>query len=159
MTAFPRAAAFFLLALATLATGACQSRTPAQHGAYRVTWSAFRAQDNKPLAAFTSPVFGVNGSVEVRTNPTVPTEERPAFTRFTAQLSPDTLHAGTLQLVTRAYVLEVLRTKKGRRKVNRRVIGGLLPIRSGETQDFNDPGDPLHLTARLEGDGGVRIGK
>ena len=158
ITAIPRASVFSLLVLTVLAVTSCQSRRPAQRGAYRVVWSAFRAQDNQPLAAFTSPVFGVNGSVDVRTDSTLPTDDRPAFPRFTAQLSPNPLHAGTLQLVTRAYVKEVKRTRKGKRKVNQRVIGGLLPIRSGETQDFNGQGDAIHLTARLEG-GGVRTGK
>ena len=159
VTTLPRASVLFLLALTALAGSSCQSRPPTQHGAYRVAWSAFRAQDNTPLASFTSPVFGVNGSVDVRTDSTLPTDDRPAFPRFTAQLSPNALHPGTLQLVTRAYVREVIRTKKGKRKTNRRVIGGLLPIRSGETQDFNGPGDAIHLTVRLEGGGGVQTGK
>ena len=154
----PRASLFSLLVLTALTVASCQSRPPTQHGAYRVVWSAFRAQDNQPLAAFTSPVFGVNGSVDVRTDSTLPTDDLPAFPRFTARLSPNSLHAATLQLVTRAYVKEVKRGKKGKRKVNRRVIGGLLPIRSGETQDFNGPGDAIHLTVRLEG-GGVQTGK
>ena len=159
VTALPRARAFFLLVLTALAGSSCQSRAPAQRGAYRVVWSAFRAQGNQPLASFTSPVFGVNGSVDVRTDSTVPTEDRPAFPRFTAQLAPNPLHPVTLQLVTRAYVKEVLRTKKGKRKPNQRVIGGLLPIRSGETQDLNGPGDAIHLAVRLEGGGGVQTGK
>ena len=159
MTATSRAGAFFLLALAILATGACQSHPPVQRGAYRVVWSAYRAQDNTPLAAFTSPVFGVNGSVDVRTDSTRPDDNRPAFPRFTAQLSPNKLHPGTLQLVTRAYVKEVSRTKKGKGKVNARVIGGLRPIRSGEAQDLNGPAEPSHLTAHLEGGGGVQTGK
>ena len=154
----PRARVLSLLVLTALTGSSCQSRPPAQRGAYRVVWSAFRAQDNQPLAAFTSPVFGVNGSVDVHTASTLPTDDRPAFPRFTAQLSPNPLHAGTLQLVTRAYIKEVKRTKKGKRQVNQRVIGGLLPIRSGETQDFNGPGDAIHLTVRLEG-GGVQTGK
>ena len=159
VTVLPRASAFFLLALTALAGSSCQSRPPAQHGAYRVVWSAFRARDNTPLASFTSPVFGVNGFVDVRTDSSLPTEDRPAFPRFTARLSSNPLHPAALQLVTRAYVEEVLRTKKGKRKKNRRVIGGLLPIRSGETQDFNGPGDAIHLTVRLEGGGGVQTGK
>ena len=158
-TVLPRASVFSLLVLTALAGSSCQSRPPAQRGAYRVVWSASRARDNTPLASFTSPVFGVNGSVDVRTDSTLPTDDRPAFPRFTARLSPNPLHPVTLQLVTRAYVKEVLRTKKGKRKMNGRVIGGLLPIRSGETQDFNGPGDAIHLTVRLEGSGSVQTGK
>ena len=158
MTALPRVGAFFLLALLALAGSSCQSRPPAQSGAYRVVWSTFRAQDRSPLAAFTSPVFGVHGSVDVRTDSTHPDENRPAFPRFTARLSPDQLRPGTLQLVTRAYVEEASRTRKGKRKVNRRVIGGLLPIRSGETMELNGPGDPIRVDVHLEG-GGVQPGK
>ena len=74
--------------------------------------------------------------------PPIPTRTGP---RFTARLSPDALRPGTLELVTRAYVEEASRTRKGKRKVNRRIIGGLLPIRSGETMGLNGPGDPVRV--------------
>ncbi len=156
--ALPRAAAVFLLAALSLVNNACQSRPAVQRGAYRVTWRAVRVQNNVPLATVTSPVFGVGGSVDVRTDSLRPSDDRPALPRFTASLSPDAMRAGTLELVTRAFVREVIRTKKGKRKVTRRVIGGLLPIRSGETQEFSGPGDPIHLDVHLEG-GGVQTTK
>lgn len=149
----------FLLLLTLLSLGGCQTHPLAQRGAYRVVWSAYRAKDNSPLRAFVSPVFGVHGSVDVRTDLTTPSDDRPAFPRFTATLSPDRLRANTLELVTRAYLREVIRTKKGKRKVTRRVIGGLLPIHAGETQELQGPGDPIRLTVHLEGGGGVQSGK
>ena len=155
----PRAARFCLLAMIALALAACQSQPAVERGSYRVTWWASRAQDNAPLTTITSPTFGVNGSVDVRTDSTQPDDDRPAFPRFTAHLSRNALRPGTLELVTRTYVKEVIRTKKGKRKVTKRIIGGLLPIRSGETQEFNGPGDPIRVEAHLEGGGGVQAGK
>lgn len=156
---FPPRTAALLLAVPLLAAGGCQSRDPAPRGAYRVTWRAFRVEGNVPLAAVKSPTFGVNASVDVRTDSTQPGDNRPALPRFTAHLANNTLRRGTLELVTRAYVREVTYTKKGKRKVTRRVIGGLLPIRSGETQEFNGPGDPVRVEAHLEGGGGVQTAK
>ncbi len=154
----PRVAVLFL-AGTLLAVVSCQSQAPAQRGAYRVTWRAFRVEGNVPLAAVTSPTFGVNGSVDVRTDQLQPGDDRPALPQFTAHLANDALRPGTLELVTRAYVREAIRTKKGKRKVTRRIIGGLLPIRAGETQEFNGPGDPIRVEAHLEGGGGVRTAK
>ena len=154
----PRAAVGLLLAVTLLLTGGCQSQAPAR-GAYRVTWRAVRVEGNVPLATVTSPTFGVNGSVDVRTDQLQPGDDRPALPRFTAHLANDALRPGTLELVTRAYVREVFRTKKGKRKVTRRVIGGLLPIHGGETLEFNGPGDPIRVEAHLEGGGGVQTAK
>ena len=160
MTALPSRSFAALICVATLvALGGCQFRPAVERGNYRVTWHAMRAQDNAPLTTVTSPTFGLNGSVDVRTDSTQPTDDRPAFPRFTAHLSPNALRSDTLELVTRAYVREVIRTKKGKRKVTKRIIGGLLPIRSGETQEFNGPGDAIRVDVHLKGGGGVQTGK
>ena len=119
-------------------------------GVYRVTWSVFRASDNLPLASVSSRPFGVGASADVRTDSTEPTEERPAFPQFTARLSPNGLRPGTLELVTRVYLREAFRTKKGKLKQSKRVIGGLLPMRGGETQGLAGPGDPLRVDVHLE---------
>jgi hypothetical protein len=142
----------FLAAFA-LALGGCQSspdRPAAPTGTYRVTWTAARSSDNVHLATFSSPVFALGSTVDVRTDSITPTDDRPAFPRFTAQLLADPLRDGTLQLVTRAHVSEVIHTKKGKRKIVRRMIGGLLPIHAGETQGINGPGDPIRLDVHLE---------
>ena len=78
-----------------------------------------------------------------------PTEDKPAFTSFTARLST-TKTPGVLQLVTRADLRESIRNKKGKLRVSKRNIGALLPIRPGEVQLTSLPTDPVQLEVRLE---------
>ena len=126
-----------------------QHPRPGQSGAvYRVSWTATRTSDHAPLASG-SVTVAMESSATVRLHPAQPTEDRPAFTRFSARLHA-TRNPGVLQLVTRADLREAARDKKGRLKPTKRNIGALLPIRVGETQATSIPGDPVHLEVRLE---------
>ena len=122
---------------------------PANAARYRVVWIAKRAADNTPLVGVTSPVVRVDGSVTVRTDSQKEAENRPAFPVFVARLSRSN-RAGLVELVTRASLREVTLGKKGKLKRSKRYIGGLLPIRPGETLGVNGPGDPVVLSVRLE---------
>ena len=145
---------FRLLAMAAslslFAAGCAGPTAPANAPSYRVTWKARRASDNVPLASVTSPPVRVGaGEVRVPTDSREPAENRPAFPEFRARLSP--LRGGRqVELVTRASVREEFHTKKGKRKVSKRFIGALLPIRPGETLGVNGPGDPVVIDVRIE---------
>ena len=144
----------FAVLLGLLAAGcATKPSVPANAPSYRVTWTVRRASDNAPLAGVTSPPVRVGaGELRVRTDSREPSENRPAFPEFCARLSPNRGDRRLTELVTRVLVREEYRTKKGKRKVNQRIIGALLPIRPGETLGVNGPGDPVVVEVRL-GDG------
>lgn len=150
MRSFPFRLALTVL-LGLLAAGcATKPAAPANAPSYRVTWTVRRASDNAPLAGVTSPPVRVGGGeVRVRTDSREPSENRPAFPEFRARLSPNRGDRRLTELVTRVFVREEYRTKKGKRKVSRRVIGALLPIRPGEALGVNGPGDPLVVEVRL----------
>ncbi len=134
-----------------LAVG-CASRpsAPANAPSHRVTWTVRRASDNAPLANVTSPPVRVGGGeLRVRTDSREPSENRPAFPEFRARLSPNRGDRRLTELVTRVFVREEYHTKKGKRKVSRRIIGALLPMRPGETLGVNGPGDPVVVEVRL----------
>ncbi len=153
MRSFPFRLAFIVLLGLPAAGCATKPATPANAPGYRVTWTVRRASDNVSLAGVTSPPVRVGGGeVRVRTDSREPSENRPAFPEFRARLSPNRGGRRLTELVTRVFVREEYRTKKGKRKVSRRVIGALLPIRPGETLGVNGPGDPLVVEVRL-GDG------
>ena len=88
-------------------------------------------------------------SATVHTSSRHPAENTPAFPGFTVRLH-GTRTPGVVQLVSRVSLLETVRNKKGKLKVTKRNIGALLPMRAGETQPTNMPGDPVDLTVRLE---------
>ncbi len=137
-------------AIATALVSACASGPGpgSTRGVYRVTWTATRASDHVPLATV-SALVAPGGSVTIRTRSRHPSENEPAFTGFTARLHK-TRTIGVLELVSRASLLEAARNKKGKLKVTKRNIGALLPMRAGETQPTNTPGDPVELSVRLE---------
>ena len=151
-----RSAVAVSLSLLLSAAGcAGPSATPrANAPAYRVVWHARRAADKLPLAGVVSPPVRVGaGEVRVRTDQREPSENRPAFPEFRARLEPMRGGHGLVELVTRASVREEYRTKKGKRKVSKRYIGALLPIRPGETLGVNGPGDPVTVEVRIESGG------
>ena len=149
----------FALALSLLLSAAgCAGRTaPRNAPSYRVTWDVRRASDQAPLAHVVSPPVRVGaGETRVRTDQREPSENRPAFPEFRARLEPIRSDRRPYELVTRALVREEFRTKKGKRKVSRRVIGALLPIRLGETLGVNGPGDPVVVKVHIgSGDSGA----
>ena len=134
-----------LMAFSSCATAPSPGRSRA---VYRVVWTATRTSDHTPLTSF-SLRLAAGGSAIVKTHAAPPTEDKPAFIRFSAHFNP-TRTPGTLQLVTRVDLREAARNKKGKLKVTKRNIGALLPIRAGETQLTSLPSDPIHLEVRLE---------
>ena len=138
------------LVLAAAGCAGPAAQTPAGGASYRVVWTVRRAADNASLAGVVSPPVRVGGGeLRVRTDSQRAEENRPAFPEFLARLSPTT-QRGVIELVTRASVLEADRNKKGKLKVHKRFIGGLLPIRPGETLGVSGPADPLTVQVRLE---------
>ena len=149
-----RSTAAPLSLLLLLAVTGCAGRNqPAAANApsYRVIWNVRRAADNIPLAGVTSPPLRVGaGELRVRTDSREPAENRPAFPEFLARLSTTRSDRRSVELVTRVSLREQFLTKKGKRKVSKRFIGALLPIRPGETLGVSGPGDPVAVTVRLE---------
>ena len=132
--------AFLCLVPVLLLAAGCAgpaAKTPVSRETYRAVWSVRRAADNTPLASVTSPPVRVGAE-----------ENRPAFPEFLARLSP-IRRSAQIELVTRVAVLEATRNKKGKLKIRKRFIGGLLPIRPGEKLGVNGPGDPMVVEVEL----------
>ena len=137
-----------LAAGCVVALSSCATAPPPTRADYRLVWTATRLSDHAPLIK-TSMSVAVGRPSSLRTDSARPTEDKPAFTSFTARLST-TKAPDVLQLVTRADLRESIRNKKGKLRVSKRNIGALLPIRPGETQLASLPTDPVQLEVRLE---------
>lgn len=125
------------------------AKTPVSRETYRAVWTVRRAADNTSLAGVTSPPVRVNGGeLRVRTDSQRAEENRPAFPEFLAKLS-SIRRSTQIELVTRVVVFEATRNKKGKLKVHKRFIGGLLPIRPGEKLGVSGPGDPIAVEVEL----------
>ncbi len=146
-------AVFLCLVPVLLLAGGCAgpaSKTPVSRESYRAVWTVRRAAGNATLAGVTSPPVRVGGGpLRVRTDSQRPEENRPAFPEFVARLSPMP-RSTQIELVTSVAVLEAVRNKKGKLKVHKRFIGGLLPIRPGEKLGVSGPGDPILVEVELE---------
>ncbi len=152
-----RAALLCLAPVLWLAAGCAHpANGPTEGQVHRVTWTVRRADNNQPLAGVTSPPVRVGGGrLAVKTDSRLATEDRPAFPEFVVRLSP-IRRSTQIELVTRVAVLETHRNKKGKLKVNKRYIGGLLPMRPGEKLGVSGPGDPIAVEVELDGGGAVK---
>ena len=145
-------AAFLCLMPVLLFAAGCAgpaAKAPVSRESYRAVWTVRRAADNKVLAGVTSPPIHVNGGeFRVRTDSQRAEENRPAFPEFLAKLT--TIRQSTqIELATRVAVLEASRNKKGKLKIHKRFIGGLLPIRPGEKLGVSGPGDAFAVEVEL----------